>query len=192
MTRFLYPLAGKGQAVLGGVVFTDGAAEADLGPHTSEYLEMIGATIVRSEEELDEHTVDELHAMARAGGFRAGSHLHKADLIRVLRGEDEAAPTDHKAEARGSVIVDVDPPEGQKPAGDDEDADPADESTPDTNAGEASEQHGSEGAADEKEDATWSPTPPPTTSPTTTGSLSLQERRRQNSQDGSSEPPAGS
>lgn len=183
MTRVLLPRLGKGRKVLGGVVFTDGAAEVTLGPSIRRLFEARGAALIGTAEELDEHTVDELQELADRGGIHLPSHLRKADIIRVLLG---GSPVDHEDEAKGSQIVDVEPTAGD----DDEDEDgdeptsqepaaapPAtEEAAPTEIAPETSAQHPEEGT-------TWQPSPPSTTSATTTGSLSLQERRRQHSQD---------
>lgn len=183
MTRVLLPRLGKGRKVLGGVVFTDGAAEAPLGPSIRRLFEARGAAVIDDAEQLEEHTVEELRELAARGGIYLGSHLHKADIVRVLLG---GSPVDHEAEAQGSQIDDVEPPAGD--TDDDEGGDepasqePAGE-TPATAEAAPTEIAPETGAHDPEEGTTWQPSPPSTTSATTTGSLSLQERRRQLSQD---------
>lgn len=177
MARILYPRAGKGRVILGGVVFTDGVAEGDFGPNTLSFLDMRGAVVIGSAEEMDEHTVDELRTLADRAGIHVPSHLHKADVIRTLRAEPVV---DHEAEAAGSTIVDAEP---QAPAGAPEAEQVGQEPAPAPIEAETSGPHPSEGAAETaEEDTGWQPSPPSTTSPTTTGSLSLQDRRRQSSQ----------
>lgn len=178
MTRVLLPRLGKGRKVLGGVVFTDGAAEASLGPSIRRLLELRGAAVIDSPEELDELTLEELHDLADRGGVHVPSHTRKADVIRLLHGEsvddepdDERPAVDHEAEAKGAQIDDVDE-SPQEPAGD---TSATGEAAPTEIAPETV-------AHDPEEGETWQPSPPSTTSATTTGSLSLQDRRRQHSQ----------
>ena len=184
MTRFLYPRTGKGQVTLGGVVFTDGVAEADLGPHTADYLEMLGATIVRSEDDLNESTVEELEQQLRQGGFRFSSTAHKADLVRILRGEPVQAPTPPKKRTPK--------PKPEEPAGDVE-TPPVDADTHPTEIDpEPSVQHGPEGDEDHEEDTAWPDTPASPSTPTTSDSPSPEEPTPSNSPDASPEPPAES